>query len=222
MIVAGAVAGLAVAGGGAAVAATQFGSPKEESQAVVNDAAQQLGIDPSRLSAALKQALKNRVDAAVAAGRITKAQGDEIKARIDSGELPLFFGHGRPGGFHHGFGERHIEFRGLDDAASYLGLSEDALRTQIESGKTLAQVAQVQGKSVDGLVQAMVAGAKKRLDAAVAAGKLTAAQRDEILPHIEADLKNLVNGVGPRGRPFPFRPPMDDRGDDAGFGLAVA
>ena len=38
-LIAVAVAGFAVAGGGAAIAATQFDSPKQESQAVLNDAA---------------------------------------------------------------------------------------------------------------------------------------------------------------------------------------
>ena len=100
---AGAFAALAVAGGGVAVGATQLGSPKEESQAVIADAAKQLGVEPAKLSAALKTALENRVDAAVATGKITKAEGDALKARIQSGEAPLF-PTGRPHGF--GFGHR--------------------------------------------------------------------------------------------------------------------
>src|SRR6059058_4044117 len=101
-LAAGAAAAVLVAGGGAAVAASKFGSPKEESQAVIADAAKQLGIEPSKLSDALKKALENRVDAAVAAGRLTKAEGDALKARIESGELPLFLT-GRP----HDFGLVH-------------------------------------------------------------------------------------------------------------------
>src|SRR6478609_8158764 len=167
-VIAGAVAGLAVAGGGAAVAANQLGSPKQESQAVLNDAAKQLGVQPSALSAALKKALENRVDDAVAAGRLTKAQGDELKQRIESGDMPLFGGPGLGPGFHH-----HGPFGGLDAAATYLGLTDAQLRTQLESGKSLADVAKAQGKTVDGLVQAMVDAAKKKLDAAVAAGRLT-------------------------------------------------
>ena len=81
-------AAAALIGGGAAIAADRL-SPTQESDAVVADAAKQLGIDASKLDAALKQALENRVDAAVAAGRITKAQGDEMKARIAAGEVPL-------------------------------------------------------------------------------------------------------------------------------------
>ena len=61
-LVAVAVAALAVTGGGAAIAASKLGSPKEESQAVINDAAQQLGVQPSALSDALKAELKTAVD----------------------------------------------------------------------------------------------------------------------------------------------------------------
>ena len=84
-LILGAVAGLAVVGTGAAVAATQFGDPKAESEAIIKDAAGQLGVQPSQLSDALKKAYENRIDAAVAAGRLTKAQGDAIKAQIEAG-----------------------------------------------------------------------------------------------------------------------------------------
>jgi hypothetical protein len=215
-VIAGAVAGLAVAGGGAAVAATQFGSPKEESQAIVDDAAKQLGVQPSALSAALKKALENRVDAAVAAGRLTKAQGDELKQRIESGDFPLFIGPGGPGfGFHHEgpFGA------GLDAAATYLGLTEAQLREQLESGKSLAEVAKAQGKSVDGLIQALVDAAKKRLDAAVAAGRLTQSQADSILSGLKSRVTDFVNGTAPRFDRDRFRGGLPPRLGFDGQGL---
>jgi len=211
-VIAGAVAGLAVAGGGAALAADQLGgSPQQENQAVVNDAAKQLGVTPGALSSALKKALENRVDAAVAAGRLTKAQGDELKQRIESGDMPLFAGPGLR--MHHMFG---MVGHGLDAAASYLGLSEDQLRTQLENGKTLADVAKTQSKSVDGLVDAILANAKQHLDAAVKAGRITKSQEDSILSDMKARTKDFVNGKAPR---FGFRhhfdggpPPGDDMG----------
>ena len=56
--IAGGTAALAaVLGGGAAVAATQL-SPTEESDAIVADAAKQLGVSADKLDAALKQALE--------------------------------------------------------------------------------------------------------------------------------------------------------------------
>jgi AraC-like DNA-binding protein len=142
---------LAVAGGGAAIAASD-GSRSEESQAVLDDAARQLGISPSKLSDALKTALGHRVDEAVAAGRLTKEQGDALKQRIQSEGFPLFHGP------HRGFG--HIGK--VDAAADYLGLTRQQLRAELAGGKTLAQVAREGGKSVDGLVDALVAAVKER------------------------------------------------------------
>jgi hypothetical protein len=201
-IVAGAVAVAAIAGGGAAVAATQLRSPSEESQAVVNDAAAQLGVQPQALSNALKKALENRVDAAVADGRLTKEQGDALKQRIESGQAPLFGLGGGPGGH-----DRGGHLGDLDAAASYLGLTEDQLRTQLQSGKTLAEVAKAQGKSVDGLVDALVAATKKHLDDAVADGRLTQAQADQILAGMKQRITDRVNGKLPQFNDRPgFRP----------------
>jgi len=191
---AGVAAAAAVAGGGAALAADRLGS-SNDSQAIVNDAAKQLGVTPSALTAALKKALENRVDAAVAAGRLTKEQGDELKQRIESGDLPLFFG--PRGGPHEHFGE-------LDAAASYLGLTEAQLATQLENGKSLAQVAKDRGKSVDGLIQALVDHATKRLDAAVAAGRLTKAQEQQILVALKQRITDFVNGIRHREHGFRF------------------
>lgn len=192
-IAAGSAALVAIIGGGVGIAATQL-SPKAESDAIVADAAKQLGVDASKLDAALKQALENRVDAAVQSGRITAAQGAAMKERIASGEFPLV-GLGRPGGGHHGFVD-------LSTAASYLGLTENELRTNLQDGSTLAEVAKAKGKSVDGLIAAMVAAAKADLAQAVADGRLTEAQRTAIAADLEDRITDAVNAefhVGFRG-----------------------
>lgn len=191
-----------VVGAGAAIGATGALSPKEESQAVVDDAAKQLGVQPSELTAALKQALTNRVDAAVTAGRLTAAQGKELKARIDAGDVPLL-GFGGPGFGHHG--GPHGLHGGLDAAADYLGMTEAQLHTALESGKTLAQVAKSKGKSVDGLVGAMVADAKADLAAAVKAGRLTQAQANAIQSDLKTRITDMVNNGPPVRREFKFR-----------------
>jgi hypothetical protein len=203
-LVAASVAGLAVAGGGASIAATQL-TPKQESDAVVSDAAQQLGVSPERLSTALRTALKNRVDAAVADGRLTQAQGTQLKQRIDAGDAPLLGLRGGGPGFGH---HHHYD---LDEAAAYLELTEDALRTQLESGKTLAQVAQAQGKTVAGLIDALVAEEKQELAEAVTAGRLTQAQADGRLTDLRARVADKVDGVRPQFGGGPgFRGPERD------------
>jgi ribosomal protein S20 len=215
-IAAGVAVAVAVAGAGAAVAASQVWSPKAENQAVIDDAAKQLGISPDKLSSALENALKSRVDAAVAAGELTKDEGDALKARIDAGGAPFVLGGlGLRGAFGHGpFGGGPF-MRGFSAAAGYLGLSESELRTQLASGKTLAEIAEDQGKSVDGLVQALVKDAEAKIDAAVSSGRLTKDQGGKAKSTLEQTVTELVNGklsgdgfrAGPmRGGPF-FGPP---------------
>ena len=198
-LVIGVAAGLLLVGAGGAFAAEKLTSPKEESQAVINDAAKRLGVEPAKLNAALEGALEDRVDAAVADGRITKAEGDALKNRIEAGDLPLFFGgagpHGGPGGPHVGFGFGLHD--GPEAAAKYLGLTQAELRTQLENGKTLADVAKAQNKTVDGLVAALTKDAQTKLDAAVKAGKLTQTQADDMLNELKSHLTDLVNGNGP-------------------------
>ena len=206
-LVLGAVAGLAVVGAGAAVAATQFGDPKAESQAIIKDAAGQLGVQPAQLSDALKKAYENRVDAAVAAGQLTKAQGDAIKAQLEAGNVPLVL----PGlGFRNGAGPMGgpgamHDMRGLSAAADYLGLKESELLTKLQSGKSLADIAKDQGKSVDGLVNALVADAKTHLDQAVKDGHLSQTQADQILGQIKQHITDFVNGTAPKGFGPSFR-----------------
>ena len=215
-VVAGTVAALAVGGTGAGIAATKLGgSPSAESKAVVNDAAKELGVQPSQLTNAIKKALTARVDAAVADGRLTKEQGAELKARIASDNFPLFGPQAFNGGH---FGHRGP---GLAAAANYLGLTEAKLEAQLESGKTLAQVATAQGKTVDGLVAALKADAKQKLDGAVKSGRLTQAQENQILADLDQRITGFVNGtLQHHGRGFEGRPggfPDRNGGPPAGF-----
>jgi 3-hydroxyacyl-CoA dehydrogenase len=208
------LAALSVLVAGAAVAATRALSPERESQAVINDAANQLGVQPDELSDALKQALKNRVDKAVEDGRLTEDQGRKMKERIDVGGVPLF-GLGPGLKEHHEFHPFHAK---LEAAADYLDMTEAQLREALSDGKTLAQVARDREKSVEGLVDALLAYAENKLENAVEAGRLTEAQKREMLAGLRQRIKDIVNGRIPqihRGPGFPriepdaFVPPRD-------------
>src|SRR3954469_9189470 len=210
-----AAAGLAVLpGGGGAYAAGTSSPPSAaakpaahppEPKAFLDDVAKRLNVTRDQLDAAIKGAAEARIDAAVTAGKLTKEQGDEAKKRLDSGGLPLLggpglgggprgggpgFGHGGPGHVFGGFG--------LDAAAGYLRLSEDALRTQLQSGKSLADVAKAQNKDVAGLKAAMKAAVTKQLDQAVADQKLTADQKTKILADLDSHLDDFINATPPK------------------------
>ena len=208
-------AALAVVGAGGALAADRL-TPSDESKAVVDDAAKLLGVDPAKLNAALRKALENRIDEAVKAGRLTEEQGKAMKERIEAGDFPLFAG---PGFGHRGFALHG--FRDLDTAAAFLGVDEAALRERLRDGDTLAEVAKEKGKSVDALVSAIVAATTKRIDEAVAAGRITKEQRDEIVAGLKQRTIEIVNGDFPalrgRGGPGFDRPAFGPRFGGPGF-----
>ena len=94
-------------------------------------------------------------------------------------------------------GGGHRGFRDLDAAAAFLGVGEAALRERLREGETLAEVAEAEGKPVDGLVTAIVAATTKRLDAAVAAGRMTKAPARPGRRFAEAADDRIVNGTFP-------------------------
>jgi hypothetical protein len=89
----------------------------------------------------------------------------------------------------------------LSVAATYLGLTTDALRTQLASGKSLADVANAQNKSVSGLEAALFANLKSDLDADVTAGRITSDRETQILANAKTQIAAQVARKGIAGGP---------------------
>jgi hypothetical protein len=205
------VIGLAVLGvaacAGAAYAATQNSGPSSR-QAFLNDVAKRLHVTPQQLTAALNGASVDQLQAEVKAGQLTQAQANALEQRLKSGGpaplLPLTPGLGGPRPFNAvppgGFGGRPFGFGfpgfGLGGAASYLGLTNAQLIQQLQSGKSLAQIAASKGKTVAGLEQVLTAPIKKALDAAVARKAITAASEKQILSRFSAGLSQRIDQKG--------------------------
>jgi Rad3-related DNA helicase len=205
--VAGMVGALAVLGGGGlAIAASGdgAGSPTE----FLNAVARHLGVTPQELEDATKAAAIDQVNAALEDGRLTEEQANELKERIEAGDRPPFFGPGFGffGGFHHGLGPGLVDK--LSAAAEFLGLEEAELRERLRDGQSLADVAEAENKSVDGLKQAILADAKSDLDAAVNDERLTREQADRIYERLQAAIDRIVTNTfdDRRGHRF-FRGP---------------
>ena len=88
----------------------------------------------------------------------------------------------------------------FDAAVAYLGLTAAQVQTDLTAGKTLAQIAAATtGKSTDGLIAALVTHEKAELAAKVAAGAITQAQADAVIPTLTAHFTAFVNGTGGPG-----------------------
>jgi hypothetical protein len=162
----------------------------------VGDFARHLGVSPAKVRAAYRATMVDRIEAAVKAGRLTRAQAGAIERRIRS-HTGGPFGFGASGGFEH----RHFDHGGpfehhgpspLDGAANYLGISADELRRALFSGSTPVRLAIADGKSVSGIETAMLAPLRERLAAGVTAGRLTNDRSARILADVTARLDSLV------------------------------
>jgi hypothetical protein len=151
-------------------------------------------------------------------GTITQAQMDAVtKALQDAG--PVWGGHG-PGGRHGGPGGFGAKVS-LETAATTIGIAEDDLRTALQDGQTLAEVATANGVEPQAVIDALVAEATARLDQAVTDGRIEQADADARKAELTERITTAVNeGFPGRGeRRFP-RPGDDEATDDAGTGEA--
>jgi hypothetical protein len=78
----------------------------------------------------------------------------------------------------------------MQAAADYLGLSQAQLQAQLQSGKSLADVAKAQGKPVPGLKATMLAAMTSRINANTT---LTAARKAAMLSHLNSHLDAMIN-----------------------------
>jgi transposase-like protein len=99
---------------------------------------------------------------------------------------------------------------GLDAAADAIGITTDELRTALQDGSTLAEVAAAHDVTTQALIDALVADATTHLDEAVANGRIDAARAEEMKANLVERITARVNGEHPE-------PPADaPAGDSVG------
>jgi hypothetical protein len=176
-------------------------------------AATYIGITEAQLRTELGTD-KSLADVAIAHGKtrdgliaaLTAAQQQDIATLVDQkgiGARPNpANGYGPGPGFGRGPGDRNVIGDSEAAAATYLGTTEADLETKMRAGQTLAQIANATaGKSRDGLLNALVADATAKIDAAQKAGTITADQATQLKANLSTRLAQLVDNSGP----FPGR-----------------
>lgn len=205
LVIGGVVLAFAASGGAAYAASQSGGNPRG---AFLTDVAKRLNVSPQRLQSAIKGAAIDQLNAAVKDGRLTRAQANAIKQRIErNGGPPFMLGPPLPfapsrGVFPHPPGQFGVPAPfalapPFAAAAKYLGLSEKQLLNDLRAGHSPAQIAKTRGKSVSGLERAVTAAIKSRLDHAVAAGRITKSQEQRLLSRLSGMLGALINRTPP-------------------------
>jgi hypothetical protein len=171
-----------VTGGGTALAAQSAdGDRAARCEALLAKIAERRGVSVEQLRADIGARLNARVDAALAAGKISPERAARLKEHIAQGLLCKGVA----------VKVKLARHGALRAAAKYLHLTPKQLREQLP-GTSLAALAQKQGKSAEGLEAAMLAPARARLARAVEAGRIPQARADQALARLEKLVHQLV------------------------------
>jgi len=141
---------------------------------------------------------KSLADVAVAHG---KTRDGLIQALVTASQTSITTLVDQKGiGAQRGPGDRGVVGDQLSVAATYLGTTTDDLRTKMQAGQTLAQIAAAtSGKSRDGLVAALTTDAKAKIAAAQTAGTITADKATEETNELATEIPNFVDSTRPQG-----------------------
>ena len=167
--------------------------------------AEKLGVSVDALVAAEKGARDQLVDELLAAGKITQAQADRMKSAEPGDALGRGFGaHG------HGMAGARVEANIGQITADLSHIDLATLRSELQQGKSFAQVAQEHGVSRDALKKAITDAQNTQLKDQVSKGTITQAQADQIAQRLAANLDAIIDhthgagtGSGPRGPMMP-------------------
>jgi polyhydroxyalkanoate synthesis regulator phasin len=202
---AGIAMGVAILGaaalGAVAYAQDDDGSPFDFRARFREALASALGVTVEEYDAAVDQAQEQVVDEAVSEGWLTEEQAELMQWRMD--QAPGFR---MPGpGKGHGMLGRGMGIGGdnlLSVAADELGMSLTELLTELQDGKSIADVAATQGVDPQTIVSSYLAELQEDMDEAVAEGRITQNQADHMLQQAEERATNQVENiweVGPHG-----------------------
>ena len=184
---------------GAASKASQKVSVTKFSSSVAG----QVGVGP-------EQALATILKDLVTKGTLTQAQADAVTAAAAAAKAAHDANHpmGGKGG---PLGADRAAIETL--VSTTIGVDTATIKSRLQAGESLAQIA---GAKKDALIAALVADETKRIDAAVTAGTLTAAQATTLKANLVAHVTEEVNAVGGKG---PFgKGPKGGKGGHGGRG----
>ncbi|MBI2706272.1 MAG: hypothetical protein HYX32_13405 [Actinobacteria bacterium] len=151
--------------------------------------------------------MQKALDELVQDGTITQDQANKIKDKFQSLRGP---GRGPKAPFMLG--------KGLEEVAASIGISVDQLKTELQSGKSIAEVAQANGADPQKVINDLVASASRRIDEAVTAGKVPADRADQMKARLTDMFTRFVNAKHDPNAEGPGfkRPDRQKPGDKAG------
>jgi transposase-like protein len=159
----------------------------------IADVATEHGVDPNTVITALVDAATIKINAAKTAGKLTEEQATKLLASLQE-RVTRFVQHKGKLGAHGKRAQRmHRRARaGGKLAAQTIGIDPKALRDELRSGKSIADVATEHGVDPNTVITALVDAATTKINAAKAAGKITDAQATKLLATVKERVSRFV------------------------------
>lgn len=163
--------------GGAAMAESGSVSgvkPLDLYQKFISKLAENLGIEQSKLEEAIKASKQELIDEEVQNGVITQEQAERMTASHNFNFL-------KPGPR----GSKGMQGIIREGMASVLGISQEQLKSELESGKKLEEVASSCGLTMEQLREKLAAYEKEKIARDLENGTINQEQADRMLERIE-------------------------------------
>ncbi len=191
-------------------ASLEAGTPKS-----IADLAAEQGVAIGDIENAILAQMSEHMAQKVADGDITQEQADERLANASekiSERLSQPF-EGKP----EGRAGRRGGQQGMSVIIEQLGITGEELRTELQSGKSIADVAAEQGVSLDSIESALINQLSEKLAERVANGEMTQAEADEKLAEASTRIQERLTQPGgqrgERGEEGRERGPRGQRGE---------
>jgi hypothetical protein len=156
--------------------------------------ADELGISVDELRAAQKETRDELIDAALANGKLTAEQAARLKA-FEPGELR--------GKLRQGVGR--IMLNVFEAAAKVIGIDQSELRSSLQNGQSLAQIAEANGIGRGELASGMASELRARIQTALAEGTITQEMATRMIERLDERIEHLIDVTGGKGE-FRVRP----------------
>ena len=162
-------------------------------QAFVYKVAANLNVSPQQLTAAVKDAALQTVDQQVAAGKLTQAQGDKIKAAINNGKYPEL---ARLFARREERRERGVQWlrrQIVVSSAKAIGIQPKVLVTDLKDGQSIADVAAAHNVALSTVKTQVTGDVQAKLNTLVQDKKITQARADAVMKALTNNLDKILN-----------------------------
>jgi hypothetical protein len=182
--VAAVVAGAVLVAGG--LVALSLGGPSASAQDGIP------GVEDPSGAPERARPVRSALDALVAEGVLDEAQADRVYDAV--------VGAVRDGREERREARQERRQEWAEVLAGEVGISIDELRSQLDAGLTVAEIAAAHGRTADEVVEGLLAAVDTRLDAKVADGTLTQSQADRIAERAAVRIERRIELPLPRPR----------------------